>query len=67
MCMKDKTRTRKPTLLAGALGPNCNMNSDLVWVVGRAALIQARNRSVFSIYVSIAPFLLSARRNIIPL
>ena len=65
-CVKDKGRTRNPKLFAGDLGTNCNMNSDLGWIAGGSALIQARNRSVFSKHVSVAPVLLSACRNFIP-
>lgn len=45
--MKDKARTRNPGLLAGALGPDHIRNSDLGWIAGRTALIQARNRLMF--------------------
>lgn len=52
-----QARTWNTGLLAGALGPNCIMNSDLGQIAGREALFWARNRPVFSKHVSIAPFL----------
>lgn len=52
---EGQARTRNTELLAGALGPNCIMNSDLGWIVGRVALLQGRNRPMFSKHVSVVP------------
>lgn len=52
---EGQVRTRNTELLAGALGPSCIMNSDLGWIVRRVALIQGRNRPVFSKHVSVVP------------